>query len=121
MFNGNLKNKLNTLLVALSLLSFGIAYAYRIAIQPFRARNTWLSVVIGDAATDIASFAFIYIWTRKLSLALIPIISHLITGLPMIIGQLIKHKLFDLDNKHHLEIYQQGGSGNYPIKNREIQ
>lgn len=115
----NLKNKLNTLLVALSLLSFGIAYAYRIAIKPFRARNTWFSVVIGDAATDIGSFAFIYIWTKKINLALIPIISHLITGLPMIIGQLIKHKLFDLDNKHHLEIYQQGGSGNYPIKNRE--
>ena len=78
--------------VSIGLLLFGIGYAYRIAIRPFPARRTWVSVVIGDAVTDIGSFLLIWHFTGgNWLIALAPVASHVLTGLPMILGQLLKH------------------------------
>ena len=75
------------------LLLFGFIYAYLIARKPFPPRLTWLSVVIGDFTTDVGMAALILLLTENLFLAAIPAFCHILTGGPMILGQLTKHTL----------------------------
>jgi hypothetical protein len=80
------------------LLAGGIGYAVYIYHNSFEQGWTWLSVVIGDGWTDIGTVAAIL--TILLSgdpvnpwfVAVQPIISHLLTGGPMIAGQLWKKR-----------------------------
>lgn len=83
------------LFVACILLVFGVIYAFYIAIHPFAPRHTWLSVVIGDAATDLGASAMLWMLTRDRNIILIPWVAHALTGLPMILGQLLKHVFQD--------------------------
>jgi hypothetical protein len=80
-------------LVALGLLLFGMFYAYRITLRPFPASKTWLSVVIGDAATDLGMSLALWLLTHDLRVCLVPWAAHALTGLPMILAQAIKDKL----------------------------
>lgn len=75
------------------MLLFGGAYAVFIALKPFKPNLTWLSVAIGDAVTDLGSFGVLYALTGNRRLAAIPFLSHLLTGGPMITGQILKHAL----------------------------
>lgn len=79
--------------VALALLLFGVGYAYRIALRPFSYRRTWLSVVVGDAATDLGTSAMLWILSGNWRLCLVPWVAHALTGLPMILGQTLKYRL----------------------------
>ena len=81
------------ILVALALLLFGVGYAYRIALRPFSYRRTWLSVVVGDAATDLGASAMLWALSGNRRLCLVPWAAHALTGLPMILGQTLKYRL----------------------------
>ena len=82
--------------VSCVLLTFSIFYAIFIYHFPFRPGRTWLSVVIGDAATDVGVTLSILISLLFLELlnywwlALFPFIGHLLTGIPMILFQEVK-------------------------------
>jgi len=88
-------------LTGLGLVTFGCLYAYYIARHPFRRGWTWLSVLIGDGVTDLGSLVMIYRRTGDFWAALIPICSHIFTGLPMILGQELKRHW---DSRHSQEI-----------------
>lgn len=77
------------------LLLFGMIYAYVIADKPFPPKWTWASVAIGDFVTDFGSGAILWLLTHNLFLAILPFICHGLTGGPMIIGQLVKHRWQD--------------------------
>ena len=79
--------------VSAVLFIFGIIYAYLIARKPFPPRLTWLSVLIGDFVTDLGTAAHLLMFTGDPFLASIPVINHVLTGGPMILGQLTKHML----------------------------
>ena len=81
--------------IGLGLVIFGILYAIRIALRPFPPHRTWLSVVVGDAATDVGSSLALWSLTGDWRLCLVPWIAHALTGGPMIIGQVLKHYLQD--------------------------
>jgi len=98
------------ILISLAMLIFGILYAYYIAIKPFKSRSTWVSVVIGDACTDIGTSLLIYTLTHDILTSIMPIYGHFLTGIPMILGQILKHKFLDYDNKTILAIYRNGGT-----------
>lgn len=84
-------------ITALGLLLFGIIYAvfiYHRGTQAFPHGWTWASVVIGDLVTDFGSITAIVVTLSFFDLidqlwwvALVPIASHLCTGIPMIILQ----------------------------------
>lgn len=78
------------MLIALGLLVFGIGYAYRIAVRPFPAHLTWLSVVVGDGATDVGMMLALWVLTHNPVVCLVPPAAHLLTGGPMILGQVLK-------------------------------
>ena len=80
-------------IVGVGLTVFGWLYAYRIAVRPFPPHRTWLSVVVGDAATDAGASAALLVLSRDRRLALIPWIAHALTGAPMIVGQVLKHHI----------------------------
>lgn len=88
------------LFIAAGMAAFGVAYAWRIATKPFDVGKTWQSVVIGDAVTDCGSSLVLWVALERyipgrrnrLAICLIPWISHAITGLPMIVGQLLKDR-----------------------------
>lgn len=105
----------------------GIFYAWQIELAPSPHGWTWVSVVVGDAFTDIAMGAIIFvglIYFYGLELALkgwllmtVPVLCHLTSGLPMIAGQLLKRRF---DNKLSKEI--SATIANRPtIKTPEIQ
>lgn len=75
------------------MLVFGLIYAVAIAIWPFKAKNTWKSVVIGDFVTDVGDWAILLLLTGNIWISLTPFICHLLTGGPMIGGQILKHAL----------------------------
>lgn len=85
--------KLAAIMIYPGLFVFGVLYSALVALRPLPARFTWLEVVIGDAITDMGTSALIYRGTRDWRLALAPWICHALTGLPMILGQVLKHKL----------------------------
>jgi hypothetical protein len=80
-------------LICVVMLLFGCAYGIIIAVQSFRPGLTWLSVAIGDGVTDLGSWAVLLLLTGSFWLALVPVGMHLLTGTPMITGQLLKHRL----------------------------
>lgn len=80
-------------LIAFVLFIFGGIYAILIAIRPFKPSLTWLSVLFGDLVTDVGSWAILLLITGNLYVALIPFMCHILTGGPMILGQVLKHKL----------------------------
>jgi hypothetical protein len=80
-------------LVAFGLLLFGVFYAYRITLRPFSAGKTWLSVVVGDAATDLGASLALWLLTGDLRVCLVPWAAHALTGLPMILAQALKDRL----------------------------
>ncbi len=81
-------------LITLLPLVFGIWYAVYIYRYPFNL--TWLSVVIGDGATDVFMsiaifFTLEYYGQSQLwFMAFIPFVMHSLTGVPMIAGQVYK-------------------------------
>jgi hypothetical protein len=89
--------------ISFLLLIFGVLYAVRIALLPFK--DTWKSVVVGDGATAagmsalIALFGFWFglnVW-QAAALAIVPWWCLALTGLPMILGQVEKTELRKLD------------------------
>jgi hypothetical protein len=80
-------------LVAFGLLLFGMFYAYRITLRPFPAGKTWLSVVVGDVATDLGTSLALWLLTGDLRVCLVPWAAHALTGLPMILAQAVKDRL----------------------------
>lgn len=73
------------------LVVFGIPYAIIIARQPFKPHLTWLSVMIGDAMTDFGMAALLLLLTGSPLAASVPVLCHILTGGPMILGQILKH------------------------------
>lgn len=84
-------------LIATGLTVFGWLYALKIAVRPFPPRLTWLSVVVGDAATDLGTSAALLVLARDRRLALVPWIMHALTGAPMIVLQVVKHHFMAAD------------------------
>jgi hypothetical protein len=78
------------------ILLFGIFYSILIYWRPFPPGLTWLSVVIGDLVTDMGSTLVLVLILTNLQpdylwLALVPFGMHVLTGGPMIVGQVLKH------------------------------
>ena len=88
------------------LLLFGIIYALIIsAFTPHKPRYTWVSVVVGDAATDLGTMALLR-KARGSNLApLLPFWAHFLTGGPMILAQVLKH-LFNDDASQLVDEYR---------------
>lgn len=81
-------------IISFFLTTFGVLYATYIYHKPPREGDTWISVVIGDAITDvgmasITALILVYSkqWDRLWWMIFIPIYCHLLTGGPMIVGQ----------------------------------
>lgn len=84
-----------TILASVMALGFGIVYAAWVTLNGGQARHAWKLVVAGDLITDMGMSFVLYIWTRSLKLALVPYLFHLLTGVPMIIAQIMKHRFLD--------------------------
>lgn len=78
--------------ISLAGVTLGLIYAYIIAKKIFNPEQTWVSVVVGEVMTDTIAFSLIYIITKDPILSLMPVYGHLLTGIPMIIGQILKHR-----------------------------
>jgi hypothetical protein len=87
------------LMIYPGLFAFGVLYALTVALRPFPARYTWLEVVVGDAATDLGASALLWRLTHDRRALIVPWICHALTGSPMILGQILKHKLQEDDAK----------------------
>jgi hypothetical protein len=87
------------LLLAITLTSLALAiwYATRIYYHPFDPDLTWLSVAVGDGMYDISLGAFLWVITGSFFLGCLPLGWHLLWGLPMIIGQIVKNS-HDVDD-----------------------
>ncbi len=93
------------------LFILGIFYAWQIELAPSPHGWTWVSVVVGDAFTDIAMGTILFIGLiyffglegalKAWPLIAVPVLSHLTSGIPMIAGQLLKRRY---DNKLSKEI-----------------
>lgn len=81
------------LICAVLFVVFGIPYAILVALKPFRPGLTWLSVLIGDGVTDLGTGAQLLLLTGDPVLACLPLLNHILTGGPMILGQILKHRL----------------------------
>jgi len=81
------------ILICVVILLYGFCYAVLIAVKPFEPGLTWLSVAIGDGVTDLGSWAVLLLLTGSFWIALVPVGMHVLTGGPMITGQLLKHRL----------------------------
>jgi len=88
--------------VSFLLLLFGVLYAVRIALRPFAIGRTWVSVVIGDAATAAgmtALLAYFGYYQFELAVEQVAILAAIpwwclaLTGTPMIGAQYEKHSL----------------------------
>lgn len=66
-------------------------YAVRIYYRPFDPDLTYMSVIVGDLMYDLTLGAFLYVITGSLFMAALPFGWHVMCGLPMIIGQIIKN------------------------------
>lgn len=82
-------------LIAIILLGVGVIYAAYIYNNPPKEGWTWLSVVVGDTITDLGMasaiatiLAWYGVWGALWCLPLVPFVAHLLTGLPMIAGQI---------------------------------
>ena len=75
----------------------GVYYALLIARRPFPAGLTWLSVVIGCSFTNAAISVVLWELTHDLAAALVPWGCYALTGIPMILGQILK------DHRNHRE------------------
>ena len=84
------------------LFILGVAYAWQIELAPSPHGWTWISVVVGDAFTDIAMATVLFVGLiyfygleealRGWWLITVPVAAHLTSGIPMIGGQLLKRR-----------------------------
>lgn len=88
--------------IGLGMLILGTFYAILIYYSPAPHGWTWVSVAVGDGFTDLGEVALIIaalIHYGQLDamwpLILIPPVGHLLTGGPMIAGQIIKKRRED--------------------------
>jgi hypothetical protein len=89
--------KLVGYLIYPGLFAFGVLYALFIALRPLSARYTWLEVVVGDGMTDLGASALLWRLTHDKRAVIVPWVCHALTGSPMILGQVLKHKLQEDD------------------------
>lgn len=82
------------------MLVFGVWYAMRIALHPFKWGKTWQSVAIGDLATDVGTGTILWIVLKsyvprlpRLLICFLPVLSHGLTGGPMIVGQILMDQI----------------------------
>lgn len=87
------------ILIALTLLAFGVAYTFYIYYWPAAPGWTWLSVfigvgltLIGEAGAILVTLSFSGLLTNYWYLALYGPVAFVLTGLPMIAGQIIKYR-----------------------------
>jgi hypothetical protein len=89
------------------LFVFGVTYAYWVSFKHHSdPRNTWRLVVGGDAATDLGSAMILLVATKRPGIAIIPVLAHILTGLPMIVAQVMKYKQQDKKNSVILSRYK---------------
>jgi hypothetical protein len=94
------------ILIGLILLGFGVFYAAVIYYRPFAPGWTWVSVLIGDAVTDACVGAALLVAVSSLGraelwwVALFPLAGHVLSGGPMIAGQVIKWAAQKRRNSH---------------------
>lgn len=79
-------------IVAVVMFFVGVGYAYIISTKMWKPKRTWVSVVVGDGLTDVGSFLVLYVLTGNVWVALVPVFAHLLMGIPMIVGQVVKHR-----------------------------
>lgn len=90
--------------VSSAMALFGVAYAGYVSFgRRSRAKDTWKLVVIGDGVSDLGMMALIYHYTKQGQMwraVAVPVVVHLLTGLPMIMAQvgkhLVNHKVTDV-------------------------
>jgi hypothetical protein len=99
--------KFVSLLIYPALFAFGVLYALFIALRPLSARYTWLEVVMGDAATDAGMSALLWRLTHDRRVVIVPWMCHALTGSPMILGQVLKHKLQEDDAKATIRLVRE--------------
>ena len=90
------------IVIVLVLIVTGASYAALIYHSPPPYGWTWVSVVVGDAFTDLGMsgalfIGMIYLFGLDMALAgwwlvIIPEIAHICTGVPMVVGQIMKKK-----------------------------
>ena len=84
--------------IGLALLVIGASYAALIYHSPAPPGWTWISVVVGDAVTDLGMMFAIFVILVYLDalhlwpLFFVPPVAHLLTGGPMIAGQVLKKR-----------------------------
>jgi hypothetical protein len=106
--NNHADNSRDLFVISGLLLLFGIIYALIIsAFAPHKPRYTWVSVVVGDAATDLGTMALLRKSRRGNLAPLLPFWAHFLTGGPMILAQVLKHLLFD-DASQLMDEYRRG-------------
>ena len=74
-------------------IASGITYAVLIALFPLKSELTWLSVVIGVGMTISFFGIWEFVQTQQFVYTMVIFAFFACTGLPMIIGQIIKHAL----------------------------
>lgn len=98
-------------LISIVLLIFGISYAVYIYHWPAAAGWTWLSVfigagftLIGEAAAILVILAFSGLLLDYWYIALAGPVAFSYTGLPMIVGQVIKYRAQKRANRDYQEL-----------------
>jgi uncharacterized membrane protein len=87
----------NLIIIGTTLFWVGVAYAWYVARRPPRPGLTWLWVVGGCAFTNVAVSLIVWELTRHPFATLSCWAAYGISGLPMILGQIVK------DSNHHQE------------------
>lgn len=98
---------LEALGLAAALLGFGIWYAVHIAGRRPKQGNTWKEVFVGCGATLIGGCLLQAVWMdlcysgciAKLLWLALPALAFGLTGIPMIIGQVVKYDEFERRNR----------------------
>jgi len=96
------------IVIGAALLVFGLWYAIYIAMGEVASSLTWLSVVVGDAMTNIAISAALWVLIRNPWAVAMPWLGYAISGVPMIVSQITKYLtqkqgtdlLNDIENRH---------------------
>jgi len=91
-------------ITSVALLCFGAAYAVYVARRPLPPGKTWIEVVIGDGITALGMSIILVLltahcqdaeWWIPALVALVPFWCLGLTGLPMIVGQIIKNHILE--------------------------
>lgn len=70
---------------------FGCGYSWLIAYRPFPSGLTWLSVVVGCSFTNLMISILLWELTQEWRASvLIPWGAYVLTGLPMVLGQILR-------------------------------